>query len=81
MRWLHAGFGCVGASPCSRGSIAGLASGARRLGGSGRTRAARPFSGVLLAAGFSALLVLQAMTFEATLTLITVGNGLIGAWS
>jgi len=36
--------------------------------------------GVLLAAGFSALLVLQVMTFDATLTLITVGNGLIGIW-
>lgn len=36
--------------------------------------------GVLLAAGFSALLVARVMSFEATLTLITVGNGLIGVW-
>ncbi|HSO29562.1 MAG TPA: hypothetical protein VLS28_06645 [Candidatus Sulfomarinibacteraceae bacterium] len=36
--------------------------------------------GVLLTAGFSALLVMQVMTFDATLTLITAGNGLIGAW-
>jgi hypothetical protein len=36
--------------------------------------------GVLLAAGFSALLVARVMSFEATLTFITVGNGLIGAW-
>ncbi len=36
--------------------------------------------GVLLAAGFSALLVTRVMTFEATLTLVTIGNGLIGVW-
>jgi hypothetical protein len=36
--------------------------------------------GVLLAAGFSALLVTRVMSFEATLTLITMGNGLIGVW-
>ena len=36
--------------------------------------------GVVLAAGFSALLVTRIMTFEATLTAITVGNGLIGVW-
>jgi hypothetical protein len=45
-----------------------------------RVAVAADLSGVLLAAGFSALLVLQAMTFDATLTLITVGNGLIGVW-
>lgn len=37
-------------------------------------------AGVVLAAGFSALLVTRIMTFEATLTAITVGNGLIGVW-
>lgn len=36
--------------------------------------------GVVLAAGFSALLVARVMSFEATLTFITVGNGLIGIW-
>jgi hypothetical protein len=36
--------------------------------------------GVLLAAGFSALLVARVLSFEATLTFITVGNGLIGLW-
>ena len=36
--------------------------------------------GVLLVAVFSALLVARVMTFEGTLTLITVGHGLIGAW-
>jgi hypothetical protein len=36
--------------------------------------------GVVLAAGFSALLVTRIMTFEATLATITVGNGLIGVW-
>jgi hypothetical protein len=36
--------------------------------------------GVLLAAGFSALLVARVMSFEATLTFVTVGNGLIGVW-
>ena len=36
--------------------------------------------GVLLAAGFSALLVARVMSFEATLTFITLGNGLIGLW-
>jgi hypothetical protein len=36
--------------------------------------------GVLLAAGFSALLVTRVMSFEATLTFITMGNGLIGIW-
>lgn len=36
--------------------------------------------GVVLAAGFSALLVARVMTFDATLPLITVGNGLIGLW-
>jgi hypothetical protein len=36
--------------------------------------------GVVLAGGFSALLALRVMTFDATLTLITVGNGLIGVW-
>ena len=45
-----------------------------------RVAVAADLSGVLLAAGFSALLVLQAMTFDATLTLITAGNGLIGVW-
>ena len=34
--------------------------------------------GVVLAAGFSALLVTRIMTFEATLNAIPVGNGLIG---
>ena len=36
--------------------------------------------GLLLAAGFSALLLARVMTFDATLIPITVGNGLIGAW-
>jgi hypothetical protein len=36
--------------------------------------------GVVLAAGFSALLVAGVMTFDATLLPITVGNGLIGVW-
>jgi len=36
--------------------------------------------GVVLAAGFSALLVGWVMTFDATLLPITVGNGLIGVW-
>lgn len=36
--------------------------------------------GVLLAAGFSALLLARVMSFEATLTFVTVGNGLIGVW-
>jgi hypothetical protein len=36
--------------------------------------------GVLLAAGFSGLLLVRAMTFDATLLPITVGNGLIGVW-
>jgi hypothetical protein len=36
--------------------------------------------GVVLAAGFSALLVVRVMTFDATLLPITVGNGLIGVW-
>ena len=36
--------------------------------------------GVVLAAGFSALLVAQVMSFEQTLIPVTVGNGLIGAW-
>lgn len=36
--------------------------------------------GVVLAVGFSALLVTRIMTFEATLTAITLGNGLIGVW-
>jgi hypothetical protein len=45
-----------------------------------RVAVAADFSGVVLAAGFSALLVLQVMTFDATLALITVGNGLIGIW-
>lgn len=36
--------------------------------------------GVLLAAGFSALLVTGVMSFEATLPYITMGNGLIGMW-
>ena len=36
--------------------------------------------GVVLAAGFSALLVTRVMSFEATLTSITLGNGLIGIW-
>jgi hypothetical protein len=36
--------------------------------------------GVVLAAGFSALLLAQIMSFDDTLLLITVGNGLIGAW-
>ncbi|HET7704224.1 MAG TPA: hypothetical protein VFK35_12565 [Candidatus Limnocylindrales bacterium] len=45
-----------------------------------RVAMAADLGGVPLVAGFSALLVLQAMTFDATLTLITVGNGLIGVW-
>lgn len=36
--------------------------------------------GVVLAAGFSALLVVRVMTFDATLGPITLGNGLIGVW-
>ncbi len=36
--------------------------------------------GVVVAAAFSALLVVRVMTFDATLVLITVGNGLIGVW-
>lgn len=44
------------------------------------TALAAVLTGALLAAGFSALLVTRVMTFEATLTPITVGNGLIGAW-
>lgn len=36
--------------------------------------------GVVLAAGFSALLIANVMSFEATLTVITLGNGLIGGW-
>jgi hypothetical protein len=36
--------------------------------------------GVVLAAGFSTLLLAQIMSFDGTLLLITVGNGLIGAW-
>jgi hypothetical protein len=36
--------------------------------------------GVVLAAGFSALLVVGVMTFAATLLPITAGNGLIGVW-
>jgi hypothetical protein len=36
--------------------------------------------GVVLAAGFSALLVTRFMTFEATLAAVTLGNGLIGVW-
>ena len=36
--------------------------------------------GVVLAAGFSALLVTRIMTFETTLTAVTLGNGLIGVW-
>ncbi len=36
--------------------------------------------GVLLAAGFSALLLAQVMSFSNTLLPITIGNGLIGIW-
>lgn len=36
--------------------------------------------GAVLAAGFSALLVVRVMTFDDTLLLITLGNGLIGVW-
>jgi hypothetical protein len=36
--------------------------------------------GVLLAVGFSALLLLRVMTWDAARTVITVGNGLIGVW-
>jgi hypothetical protein len=36
--------------------------------------------GVLLAAGFSALLLTHVLTFNATLLPITIGNGLIGVW-
>ncbi len=36
--------------------------------------------GVVLSAGFSTLLVAQITSFNSTLLLITVGNGLIGAW-
>jgi hypothetical protein len=36
--------------------------------------------GVLLAAGFSTLLLTRVMSFDAALTFITVGNGLIGVW-
>ncbi len=36
--------------------------------------------GVVLAAGFSALLVARVRSFEATLMPITIGNGLIGVW-
>jgi hypothetical protein len=36
--------------------------------------------GVLLAAGFSALLLAHVLTFNATLLPITIGNGLIGVW-
>jgi hypothetical protein len=36
--------------------------------------------GVVLAGGFSALLVGGVMSFDATLAPITVGNGLIGVW-
>jgi hypothetical protein len=36
--------------------------------------------GVLLAAGFSALLLAHVMSFNATLLPITIGNGLIGIW-
>lgn len=35
---------------------------------------------MVLAAGFSGLLVMRVMTFEGTLTVITVGNRLIGVW-
>jgi hypothetical protein len=35
--------------------------------------------GVLLAAGFSALLLMRVMTWDAALTGFTVGNGLIGS--
>ena len=54
---------------------------ASRSAGSLATAAvAADFVGVILAAGFSALLVTRIMTFEGTLTAITVGNGLIGVW-
>jgi hypothetical protein len=36
--------------------------------------------GVLLAAGFSALLLAHVMSFSTTLLPITIGNGLIGIW-
>lgn len=36
--------------------------------------------GVLLAAGFSALLLAQVMSFNTTLLPIVIGNGLIGVW-
>lgn len=36
--------------------------------------------GVALAAGFSALLLVQVMSFNTTLLPITIGNGLIGVW-
>ncbi len=38
------------------------------------------FLGVALAAGFSAMLVLRVMSFDARLIPITIGNGLIGVW-
>lgn len=41
---------------------------------------AADFVGVLLAAGFSALLLAHVLTFNATLMPITIGNGLIGLW-
>jgi hypothetical protein len=36
--------------------------------------------GVVLTAGFAALMVLEVMTFEATLLPITVGHAMIGVW-
>ena len=54
---------------------------ASRTSGSFATIAlAADLIGVVLAAGFSALLLARVMTFEGTLTLITLGNGLIGVW-
>jgi hypothetical protein len=54
---------------------------ASRTSGSWATIAlAADLIGVALAAGFSALLVVRVMTFDATLLPITVGNSLIGVW-
>ena len=53
---------------------------ARTSGSMAAIAVAADVIGVVLAAGFSALLVARVMTFNATLTPITVGNGLIGVW-
>jgi hypothetical protein len=52
----------------------------RTSGGLATTALASDLIGVVLAAGFSALLIARPEAFDATLTVITLGNGLIGIW-